>query len=136
MSPRLSGGLLESLFVVNVGMVLVNMLPAFPMDGGRVLRALLALRLPYVKATRIASLVGQAIALLFGLVGLFTNNPMLLFVALFVFLAASEERALVQTRSSLSGLPVRAAMMTEFDVLGVSDPVRRAVDALIAGCCW
>ena len=132
-SPRLSGGLLESLFVVNVGMVLFNMLPAFPMDGGRVLRALLALRLPYVKATRIASLVGQAIALLFGLVGLFTNNPMLLFVALFVFLAASEERALVQTRSSLSGLPVRAAMMTEFDVLGVSDPVRRAVDALIAG---
>ena len=130
---RLGGGILEALFLVNLFMVAFNMIPAFPMDGGRVLRALLALRVPYARATRIASLVGQGIALLFGAFGLFGGHPMLLFVALFVFLAAAEERALVQTRGSLSGLPVRAAMMTEFVRLDVSDPVRRAVDLLIAG---
>jgi Zn-dependent protease/predicted transcriptional regulator len=128
-----AGGLLETLLLINVAMVLFNLLPAFPMDGGRVLRALLALRLPYVKATRIASLVGQALALLFGIAGLFSNNIMLMFVALFVFLAASEERALVRNRSSMAGLPVRAAMLTQFVVLDQSDPLGRAVELLMSG---
>ncbi|TMQ65137.1 MAG: site-2 protease family protein [Candidatus Eisenbacteria bacterium] len=126
------GGALETLFAVNVLMVGFNMIPAFPMDGGRVLRALLALRLPYLKATRIASAIGQTIALLFGVIGFF-YNPMLMFVALFVFLAAGEEHAMVQTRASLVGLPARAAMITEFESLDVSDPLQRAVDLLMAG---
>jgi Zn-dependent protease/CBS domain-containing protein len=127
------GGLVESLLVLNVWMVLFNLIPAFPMDGGRVLRALIALRLDYARATQIASVVGQGIALLFGVVGLFSGQLMLLFVALFVFLAAGEEHALVQTRSSIGGLPVHAAMVTEFVTLDSTDPLRRAVDHLMAG---
>jgi Zn-dependent protease len=127
-------GLTESLLLVNVLMLLFNLIPAFPMDGGRVLRALLALWLPYLRATRIASAVGQGVALLLGVAGLFYfNNVMLAFVALFIFLAAGEERALVQTRTSLTGLPVRAAMLTDFRHLDVHEPLRRAVEYLMTG---
>jgi Zn-dependent protease len=134
LADLIQGGLLETLLVVNVVMVLFNLIPAFPMDGGRVLRALLALRLPYMQATRIASAVGQGAALLLGVVGLFSlHNWMLAFVALFVFLAAGEERALVQTRTSLTGLPVRAAMLTDFRRLDVREPLRRAVEYLMTG---
>jgi Zn-dependent protease/predicted transcriptional regulator len=128
-----TGGLLESLLIVNVGIVVFNMIPAFPMDGGRVLRALLALRLPYVQATRVASFVGQGVAVLLGIGGLVSGNVMLVFVAMFVFLAASEERAIVQTRWSLSGLPVRAAMVSEFHVLDDSAPLQAALDLLMSG---
>ncbi len=127
-------GTLPMLLLVNTVMVLFNMVPAFPMDGGRVLRALLAMRLPYARATRIASGIGQGFALLIGVLGLFLlHNPMLAFVALFVFMAAAEERALVDTRSSLGGLPVRAAMITEFRTLDAREPLQRAVDYLMAG---
>ena len=127
------GGMLPTLLAVNVMMVLFNMIPAFPMDGGRVLRAVLALGMPYARATSIASTVGQGIALLFGILGLFSNNVMLMFIALFVFLAASEERAVVQTRASLSGLAVEAAMVTDFRSLDLRDPLQRAVDFLMSG---
>lgn len=130
--PLLGGGLLESLLAVNLLMVGFNLIPAFPMDGGRVLRALLAMWLPFVKATRIAALIGQAFALLFGVVGFF-YNPNLMLVALFVFLAAGEEHALVRTRASLSGLPTRAAMVSQFHALDVNDTLQRAVDLLMAG---
>ncbi len=127
-------GLVESLLVVNVLMLLFNLVPAFPMDGGRVLRALLALRLPYLRATKIASAVGQGVALLLGVAGFFYFHQwMLPFVALFVFIAAGEERALVQTRTSLTGLPVRAAMLTDFRHLDVREPLRRAVEYLMTG---
>jgi Zn-dependent protease/predicted transcriptional regulator len=126
--------LLPNLFWVNVVMLVFNLIPAFPMDGGRVLRALLALRLPYVRATRVAAGVGQGIALLLGLAGYFTlHNPMLMFVALFVFLAAGEERALVQARATMSGFPARAAMISAFEVLDVGDPLQRAIDLLMSG---
>lgn len=128
----LGGGLAESLLSINLLMVGFNLIPAFPMDGGRVLRALLAIRLPYVRATRIAALIGQGFALLFGVVGVF-YNPNLLLVALFVFLAAGEEHAIVRTRASLSGLPTRAAMVSQFEVLAVNDTLQHAVDLLMAG---
>jgi Zn-dependent protease/predicted transcriptional regulator len=130
--PLFGGGLLESLLVINLMMVGFNMVPAFPMDGGRVLRALLAMWMPYLKATRIAALTGQGFALLFGVIGFF-YNPNLLLVALFVFLAAGEEHALVRTRASLSGLPARAAMLSQFEVLDVNDTLQRAVDLMMAG---
>lgn len=131
---RLDDSLLPTLFWVNTVMATFNLVPAFPMDGGRVLRALLALRLSYTRATRIAAGVGQAIALLFGVAGFFIlHNPMLMFVALFVFLAAGEEYALVRARASMTGFPVRAAMITEFDTLEAGDPLQRAVDLLVSG---
>ena len=126
--------LVTYLFWVNLAMLGFNLIPAFPMDGGRVLRALLAMRLPYAKATRIAAGIGQGIALLFGVVGFFyLHNPMLMFVALFVFLAASEEHALVRARATMTGFPVRAAMVTEFETLDAADPLQRAVDLLMSG---
>jgi len=126
--------ILPNLFWVNVVMLAFNLIPAFPMDGGRVLRALLAMRLPYVRATRWAAGIGQGFALLFGVIGYrYFHNPMLMFVALFVFLAAGEERALVQARASMSGFPARAAMISEFEVLDVRDPLQRAIDLLMAG---
>jgi stage IV sporulation protein FB len=127
------GGLLASLLFVNVVMVLFNLIPAFPMDGGRVLRALLALRLPYVRATRIAATVGQSAAVLFALWSIFNGPPTLLIVALFVFFAAGAEQAAVQARHQLSGLPVRAAMVTQFDVLDAAQPLQLARERLLAG---
>ena len=100
----LAGSALEFLFYVNVVMFFFNLIPAFPMDGGRVLRAVLAMMMPFARATRYASLVGQGFAVVFAVVGtLVTHNLALVAIALFVFLTAREERALVQTRSSLTG---------------------------------
>ncbi|HYQ95545.1 MAG TPA: site-2 protease family protein [Candidatus Eisenbacteria bacterium] len=120
------------LFSFNVIVTVFNLIPAFPMDGGRVLRALLATRLEYVRATRIAANVGQGIALLFGLLGLF-GNPMLLFIAVFVFIGAGQESAFVQMRSVFEGIPVSRAMIRDFQALRPEDPLSRAVELLLGG---
>jgi len=127
-------GVLEFLLLANIAMLLFNMIPAFPMDGGRVLRALLAMTMTYARATRIAAQVGQGFALLFAAIGVFyLRSPVLVFVALFVFMAAGEERALVQTRASLTGLPVSAAMVTAFMSLETRHELQHAVDLMLAG---
>jgi Zn-dependent protease len=128
-----SEGALPWVFKINVFMLLFNLIPAFPMDGGRVFRALLATRLSYERATRVASNVGQFVAVLFAAVGVIWGNMILVIIALFVFLAAGEERTIVQTRASIQGVPVRDAMVTEFHRLAVHDPLRLAVDHLMAG---
>jgi Zn-dependent protease/predicted transcriptional regulator len=127
-----SGPFMERLLAVNLILVVFNMIPAFPMDGGRVLRALLAMRTDYARATRIAAGVGQGAAILFGFVGLFVN-PFLLLIALFVWIGAAQEFAAVQMRSALGGVPVEAAMITEYRALEPTDPVERAVEAVLAG---
>ena len=99
--------------VVNFWLLAFNLIPAFPMDGGRVLRALLATRMEYSRATLVAARVGQAIAFLFGFVGLFTD-PFLVFIALFVWMGAEQESATVQMHNSLGGIPVQQAMLTNF----------------------
>jgi stage IV sporulation protein FB len=130
---RAETGLPEFLLAANLAMLLFNLVPAFPMDGGRVLRAALALAMPYPRATRIAALVGQGFALVFAVVGIFARTPVLVFIALFVFMAAGEERALVQTRASLSGLPVSAAMVTAFMSVETRHELQHAVDLMLAG---
>ena len=133
------GDLLSRLFAVNVTLVVFNMLPAFPMDGGRVLRALLAMRLNYVRATHVAANIGQAMAILFAIVGLFgipgvmPPNVLLIFIALFVWLGAAQEASIVQMRSVLSGIPVQKAMITNFRTLRPDDPLSAATEHLIAG---
>jgi len=124
------GPFLERLLVMNVFLAAFNMLPAFPMDGGRVVRALLATRLDYTRATQIAATLGQGMALAFGLLGLFTN-PMLLFIALFVWIGAAQETHMAQVRTALSGIPVGRAMMTEFHALSPADPLSRAVEVML-----
>src|SRR5687768_10181493 len=114
------GSFIERLIVVNLYLVLFNLIPAFPMDGGRVLRALLALKLDYVQATQIAATIGQGIALLFGFIGLFTNS-FLLFIALFVWIGAGQEASMVQVRHSLGGIPITRAMQTDFQILSRSE---------------
>ena len=126
------GDFLTNLLSVNVGLVLFNLLPAFPMDGGRVLRALLATRLEYTRATQIAARIGQGMAFLFGLVGLF-SNPFLVFIALFVWMGAEQEASMVQMRTSLGGIPVQRVMLTDFCTLGADDTLASAVKHILAG---
>lgn len=126
-----SGPFLERLLLVNVILIVFNMLPAFPMDGGRVLRALLATRLEYARATQIAASIGQAMALLFAFLGFF-GNPFLLFIAFFVWIGAAQEASMVTMKAALGGIPVRRAMMTDFRTLRPGDSLQRAIDLILA----
>ena len=89
--------LLAGLVAVNIWLVLFNMIPAFPMDGGRVLRALLAMRMTYARATRIAAKIGRALAVVAGVLGIF-YSPMLVFIAIFIYMAAGQEAAAAEWR--------------------------------------
>lgn len=125
-------GFLNRLIAVNISLALFNLLPAFPMDGGRVLRALLATRMEYTRATALAASVGQGLALLLGFFGLF-NNPFLLFIAFFVWIGAAQEASMVQMKSALSGIPVSRAMLTDFRYLAPTDPLSNAVNYILSG---
>ena len=127
-----SGSFLERLMTVNISLVLFNLIPAFPMDGGRVLRALLAMRMDYVKATQIAANIGQGMALLFGLIGLF-GNAMLLFIAFFIWIGASQESSATQMKNAISGIPVGRAMLTDYKSLSPRDPLSRMAQLILAG---
>ncbi|MDX1707844.1 MAG: site-2 protease family protein [Desulfobacterales bacterium] len=122
----------ERIMAVNIFLVVFNLIPAFPMDGGRVLRALLATRLPYSKATQYAAPAWQGIAVLFGIVGLF-YNPLLLFIAFFVWIGAAQEANLTQMKSALSGIPVSTAMLTDFKTLDRKQSLKSAVELTLAG---
>lgn len=127
-----SGSFIERVMIINIVLVLFNLLPAFPMDGGRVLRALLAMRMDYVRATQIAANVGQGMAFLFGFVGLF-SNPFLLFIAFFVWIGASQEASMVQMKNAISGIPVGRAMLTDYQFLSPRDPLSRMAQMILAG---
>jgi len=123
---------LSSLVAVNVWLAVFNLIPAFPMDGGRVLRALLAKRMDYTDATQTAAHVGQAIAFVFGFLGLFLD-PFLLFIALFVWIGASSEAGMVQMHTSLSGIPVQRVMLSDFRSLQPDETLAQAVDHILSG---
>lgn len=124
-------GFLGRLAMVNLFLVAFNMLPAFPMDGGRVFRALLATRMSRVRATRVAATAGQTLAFLFGFLGLFGGNPLLLLIAVFVFIAASAESADVAMRDLARHMSVRDAMITRFESLREDSTLDDAAHALI-----
>lgn len=129
----LDGNPIVELTKVNVWIVGFNLIPAFPMDGGRVLRAFLAGRMEYGRATQAAAAIGQAVAFGFGFVGLLRHDPLLLFIAFFVYMGASQEAATVEAELAFRGVPVRAAMMTRFRALAPGDPLSRAVEQLMGG---
>src|SRR5215471_2679437 len=122
--------LVDRLAAVNLFLALFNMIPAFPMDGGRVLRALLATRLGYVRATEIAAGIGQFVAFALGFIGLLFN-PILIFIAIFVYLAASSEAHMVALRAASRGVPVSYAMMTQFATLSPQAHIDEAVQTLL-----
>ncbi len=126
-----SGSFLVRLLYINVILVLFNLIPAFPMDGGRVLRAILAMKMDYVRATQIASSIGQGIAFLFGFIGIFAN-PFLLFIAFFVWIGAAEENHMVQMKNSISGIPITRAMLTKFEALSPADTLARVVQLILS----
>ncbi|MES2571945.1 MAG: site-2 protease family protein [Verrucomicrobiota bacterium] len=138
----LSGGFAEARFAqtgldmptkllaINLWLVLFNMIPAFPMDGGRVLRALLALRLDYTRATSVAAGIGQVIAMLFAIFGLI-GNPMLLLIGAFVYFGAASELTLARFKRVSNGLRASAAMVTHFQHLPLSATLNDAVEALL-----
>lgn len=129
----MSGGpFLERLMYVNIFIVVFNLIPAFPMDGGRMLRALLAMRIDYVRATQVAASVGQALAFVFGFIGLF-SNPWLLFIAFFVWIGAAQEASMVQMKGALGGIPLQTVMITDFHTLAPSDTLAHAVELTLAG---
>ena len=127
-----SGSFLERLMTVNISLVLFNLIPAFPMDGGRVLRAFLAMRMDYVRATQIAATIGQGMAMLFGLIGLF-GNASLLFIAFFIWIGASQEAGMTQMKSAISGIPVGRAMLTDYKSLSPRDTLARMSQLILSG---
>jgi Zn-dependent protease len=124
--------LAERIALGNLMLWLFNLLPAYPMDGGRVLRSILALRKPEEEATRIAAGAGQVLAALMGLAGLLWGNYILVFVALFVYLGASQEGVAARGRILTSGFPVSAAMITDFRTLQHGETIRDAGNLLLA----
>jgi Zn-dependent protease/predicted transcriptional regulator len=122
----------RQLAFVNIALVLFNLLPAFPMDGGRVLRAALSLVLSPARATEIAAAVGQGMAILFGLAGLISANYMLVFIGLFVFLGAMQENAIQRERSAVVGHAAGEAMITRFETLAPQDSLTVAAQHLLA----
>jgi Zn-dependent protease/CBS domain-containing protein len=124
--------LVERIAIGNLLLGLFNLLPAYPMDGGRILRSLIALRKPEDEATRIAARAGSFLAVAMGLFGLLSSNFLLVFVALFVYLGAAQEGAAARGRLLTGGFPVRAAMITDFRTLSHGNTIREAADLLLA----
>lgn len=118
----------------NVMMILFNMLPAFPMDGGRVLRALLAMRMNYAKATRWAMVVGRGMALLFAWYAIFVvNHPMLIVIAFFVWIGAGQEAAAAEQKVMLDGVRVRDAMIVDFRRVGPDETAGTLAQIMLQG---
>ncbi len=132
LSSWTAASFLARLVIANAGLAVFNLLPAFPMDGGRIFRALLARFLGPQKATRIAAGVGHGIAILFGLWGLLTN-PFLILIAFFIWMGATQEAAMVEIKSVLDGISARDIMLTDFAVLSSEDPLQRAVELALHG---
>ena len=124
--------LLARVAIGNLILAGFNLIPAFPMDGGRVLRALLARKQSEEQATRTAASAGRMFAILIGMYGLLSMQFMLVFIAFFVYLGATQESAALIGRSLTEGVPVRKAMVTEFRTLEHGTTVREAANMLLA----
>lgn len=126
------GNFLQTVFFANIFLAVFNMIPAFPMDGGRVLRAALTFRMGRDPATQLAARIGQTLALGFGVLGLF-GNPFLILIAVFIWIGAAAEAGASEVEARLQGRPVSRAMITDFHTLPPGAPLSRAVDLTLAG---
>ncbi len=143
---RLLGWILDGLFYgtdwkalvfyllsMNMTLGIFNLIPAFPMDGGRVLRALLALRLDYLRATRIAVNVGRGLAVLLGVAGLMFFQFPLVLIAVFIYAGAGYERKMVEVKKALQGLQVRQAVTRQLQVVTPTTPLAHILDLIFHG---
>jgi Zn-dependent protease/predicted transcriptional regulator len=124
------GAFIDELIYINVGLALFNLLPAFPMDGGRALRALLAMNMPAERATDIAANLGRALAVLLAVIGLF-YNPMLVLIGVVVWFGATQERALGHLKHAMAGVPVSAAMLRRVAMVNTEQPLQDAATLLL-----
>ncbi len=132
-APLKEHSVLEGIFAVNVILPLFNMVPAFPMDGGRVLRSVLAMQMPEAKATQIAAVVGQLLAVGFGMLGIITGNVVLVLIAVFVFLGAGQEAQSAVGMSLIEGRRIADAMLTNFRTLSGGQTLEEASSLLLEG---
>jgi len=125
---------LAKVLLANVSLVLFNLIPAFPMDGGRVLRALLALNMAPERATGIAASIGQSLAIFAGIGAVLHHPPLwfLMFIAFFIYLGAGQEAFAYRQAAMGEGVPIRSAMMTEVRTLTTGNTLKEAADALLA----
>ncbi len=114
-------------FTTNLFIGLFNLIPAFPMDGGRILRALLASRLPYVRATSIAVTIGQILSWGFGLVGFLNGNFFLIILAIFIYTGAGQEGKMVQVKNVLGDLRVEQAYSRGVQSINLNEPIETAL---------
>lgn len=119
---------------INIFLAFFNLLPAFPMDGGRVIRAYLAQRMSYARATQIAALIGKICAIGFGIIGLLIN-PFLIFIAFFVYLGASSEEHMVMVGEGLKGLKVKYVMNTQCIIIPAETSLSALVEKIFQGTC-
>jgi Zn-dependent protease/CBS domain-containing protein len=121
----------EGVMGANIWLVAFNLIPAFPMDGGRVLRAMLGMNMPVERATAIAAGVGQFLAILFGIWAAFSGAWILLFIAFFVYIGAGQEAFAYRHASLIDGVRVRQAMITDVRTLTVGNTLKEAADVLL-----
>ncbi|NVB81858.1 MAG: CBS domain-containing protein [Kofleriaceae bacterium] len=131
-TTSLGNALATQLVWINVGLAVFNLLPAFPMDGGRALRALLALRMGPQRATDIAARLGKFFALALGVLGLF-YNPLLIIIAFVVWSGANQERQMSELKHAIHGVPVSAAMLRRVEAVTPEQPLEDAAALLLRG---
>lgn len=134
-STSLGGSFAAQLMWINIGLAIFNLIPAFPMDGGRALRAILAMRLGHARATDIAARLGTGIAVVFGVIGLLTNFWLIL-IAVVVWMGARHEAAAVRVRSALVSVPVSAAMNRHIDIVSPDESLGEAARLLVSTGQW
>ncbi len=125
--------ILDALLFGNLSLAIFNLIPAFPMDGGRILRAILSTRMPLDQATKIAVGIGQSLAIAFGFLGLIRHEPVWMLIAFFVFVAASAELSTTVGRSLLAGHSAQEAMQTRFQTIQSGDTLDTAAKILLEG---
>ncbi len=125
------GGLLQRLLFANLMLFGFNLIPAFPMDGGRVLRAILAMKMGDLRGTEIAAGIGQMLAICLGFYGLIAPQPFMIFIALFVFIGAGQEASMYRGRALVEGVPVHKATITDFRTLAPDATLGEAAELLL-----
>ena len=134
LSSITSDNFIFNLMFINLWLAVFNLIPAFPMDGGRVLRAVLSFKMERHKATRIAASIGQLLSIGFVILGFF-GNPFLIFIGFFIFLGAQAEAEYTQAKSMLKGFTVNDVLMKQYQTIESDDTIKSAVQLLLNGQC-